>query len=226
MAIQEDQVDQIVRAVLARLGSQSSPEPVGAHSPVTELAIDEPVITAAALDKKLTGIRRLVVSPRAVVTPAARDLLKEKNVTLVRSLPAPKAITTRVALAATDTKVGLPEIVRSLERQQTEVEQVTKTQIVEAVKDLTERVATSGKLAVLITSEVTKALCIANRHPGIRAAAASSRSEVQEIVTSIGANFLVVDPSKRSRFELQRIVEAFCLSGPRECPAELKPLLE
>jgi hypothetical protein len=226
MANQEDQVEQIVREVLSRLGKKPETKLVGANSPVSELAVNEVVVTVATLDRKLAGIRRLVVSPRAVVTPSARDLLKENNVTLVRSLRTTKPTAIRIALATIETKFDASEIVQLLQQHQAEVIQLTSTGIAQVTKELAEKVDRSGKLAVLISPEVTKALCIANRHRDVRAAAANSRAEVNEIVKAIGANFLVVDPSKRSRFEVQRIVEAFCLIGPRGCPAELKSSLE
>jgi ribose 5-phosphate isomerase RpiB len=226
MAIQEDQVDKIVREVLSRLSGKPEAKVVGPSSPVKELATEETVVTVATLSGKLAGIRRLVVSPRAVVTPSACDLLKENNVTLVRSLRTAKSAVIRIALAVVETKFDASEIVRSLQQHRAEVDQLALTEIGSATKKLAEEVSEGGRLGVLISPAAAKALCIANRHCGVRAAQASSRGEVSEIIKAIGANLLVVDSARRSRFEVQRIVEAFCLAGPRESPAELKSSLE
>jgi ribose 5-phosphate isomerase RpiB len=221
MPTPEEQVEQIVREVLSRLGGKPDANVVGPSSPVNELAVSESVVTVAALDGKLGGIRRLVVSPRAVVTPSARDLLKENNVTLVRSLRTATPTAVRIAVATAGTNFDVSEIVRSLRQNRTEVEQLASTGVAQVTRELAEEVRKSGKLGVLITPETTQAVCLANRHRGVRAATAASRGEVNEIIKAVGANFVIVDPARRSRFEVQRIVEAFCLAGPRQCPAEL-----
>jgi hypothetical protein len=222
MPTPEDQVEQIVREVLTRLGGKPETNVVGPSSPVKELVVNESVVTVATLGEKLGGIRRLVVSPRAVVTPSARDLLKENNVTLVRSLRTATPTAVRIALATAGTKFDVSEIVRSLRQNRAEVEQLASMGVAQVTKELAEEVGKSGKLGVLITPDTTQAVCIANRHRGVRAATAASRGEVNEIIKAVGANFVIVDPARRSRFEVQRIVEAFCLAGARQCPAELR----
>jgi ribose 5-phosphate isomerase RpiB len=222
MPTPEEQVEQIVREVLSRLGGKPDANVVGPSSPVNELAVGESVVTVATLGGRLGGIRRLVVSPRAVVTPSARDLLKENNVTLVRSLRTATPPAVRIALATAGTTFDVSEIVRLLRQNRAEVEQLASTGVAQVTRELAEEVGKSGKLGVLITPEITPAVCIANRHRGVRAARAASRGEANEIVKAVGANFVIVDPAHRSRFEVQRIVEAFCLAGPRQCPTELK----
>lgn len=222
MATTEEQIEQIVREVLARLGKPSAANPVGPNSPVNDLSLSEAVVSVAALSGKLGGIRRLVVSPGAVVTPAVRDLLKQNNVTLVRSLRTAMPTVVRVALATAATQFDVSALVRSLREHRADVEQLASTGVVQVTNELAEEVGKSGKLGVLVSPETTRAVCLANRHRGVRAAAAGSRGEVNEIINAVGANFVIVDPARRSRFEVQRIVEAFCLAGPRQCPAELK----
>ncbi|HND51999.1 MAG TPA: hypothetical protein PLV92_06375 [Pirellulaceae bacterium] len=50
-----------------------------------ELSLPEKVVTVASLSGRLSGIKRLVVPARAVVTPSARDLLLKARVELVRT---------------------------------------------------------------------------------------------------------------------------------------------
>ncbi len=45
-----------------------------------ELAIPERVVTATLLEDRLQGIRRLLVRPGAILTPAARDLLRQRQI--------------------------------------------------------------------------------------------------------------------------------------------------
>ena len=50
-----------------------------------ELSLPEKVVTVASLSGRLSGIKRLVVPARTVVTPSARDLLLKARVELVRT---------------------------------------------------------------------------------------------------------------------------------------------
>ena len=80
MTLSEEQVEWIVREVLRRLGvpgdERSSP-------PAVELTISESLVTMRSLEGRLTGIKRLVVPQRAVVTPAVKDELKQRQIELV-----------------------------------------------------------------------------------------------------------------------------------------------
>jgi ethanolamine utilization cobalamin adenosyltransferase len=47
--------------------------------------LTQTLITTATLEHNLQGVARLSVPARAVVTPSARDLLKEHNIELART---------------------------------------------------------------------------------------------------------------------------------------------
>jgi hypothetical protein len=48
------------------------------------MTVTDRVVALSAIEGRLDGVRRVVVDRRAVVTPAARDALKEKGVELTR----------------------------------------------------------------------------------------------------------------------------------------------
>ncbi len=229
----DEQLEQIVNAVLAQLGrradaadrsssSQSAPSSSGSG----ELVISDKVITAATLADRLANVRRLVIPARAVVTPSARDLLKEKNITLVRALKATAPASVRVVFGVAGVKLDAADLVRSLGQHGIEVEPLPTVGLGQVTTELAEEVSKSGTLGVLLTDNVAAALCIANRRRGVRAGTAANRGEVNEAIRTLGVNFLVVDAMRRSQLELQRIVEAFATAPARQCPAELKSLLE
>jgi ribose 5-phosphate isomerase RpiB len=161
-----------------------------------------------------------------VVTPSARDLLKEKNITLVRSLKSTSPTSVRVALGVAGVKYEAEDLIRSLQQIGVGVTQLTTAGLASLATELAGEVSKAGKLGVLLTDNVAAVLCIANRQRGVRAATAGNRGEVNDIVRGIGANFLVINPVRRSPLELQRIVEAFVTAPSRQCPAEFKPALE
>jgi hypothetical protein len=95
-----DQLEWIVREVVRRLridSPPSSPFPPGEGQgegaprttsppkPDAHIFLTVPLVTTATLDHKLTGVTQITVPKKAVVTPAARDLLKEHNIELTRN---------------------------------------------------------------------------------------------------------------------------------------------
>lgn len=84
MTFNEEQVEWIVREVIRRLGLVgASAEESGTPRSNVELCISERVVTLRTIEGRLAGARRLVVVPRAIVTPAVKDELKARKIELV-----------------------------------------------------------------------------------------------------------------------------------------------
>jgi len=83
MTYTEQDVERIVVEVIRRLGLLSSPGSAAAASGI-ELTLVERVVTMRSLEGKLKGVARLVVPARAVVTPAVRDELNDRQIELIR----------------------------------------------------------------------------------------------------------------------------------------------
>lgn len=67
-------VEAIVREVLSRVRAQQR----------NCLRVDDHVVSTAVLDGRIENVEEVVVAATAVVTPLARDLLKERGVALRR----------------------------------------------------------------------------------------------------------------------------------------------
>jgi len=84
MTFNAEQIEWIVAEVMRRLGALRVAGDEPSSSPIlAELKIVERVVTMRAIEGRLTGIKRLVVEPRAVVTPAVKDELKQRQIELV-----------------------------------------------------------------------------------------------------------------------------------------------
>ena len=84
MTFTEEQVEWIVVEVIRRLGLLgASAEAQGAPQAQVELCLSERVVTLRTIEGRLASAKRLVVVPRAVVTPAVKDELKARNIELV-----------------------------------------------------------------------------------------------------------------------------------------------
>lgn len=79
MSLSEADIERIVQEVLRRLAAMTAKP--AASEPT--LSITTRLITVSELNGKLQGIKRVEVPPRAVITPAARDYLRDRNVQLI-----------------------------------------------------------------------------------------------------------------------------------------------
>ena len=82
MKLSPEQLEWIVREVVRRLQSSTTASP---PTPSTSrLAIADRLVTTETLRNQLDGITHVEVMTRAVVTPAVVDLLRERQIVLVR----------------------------------------------------------------------------------------------------------------------------------------------
>ena len=87
MTFTEEQVAAIVVEVIRRLRLLENNQgvPVFERSSNTaDLTITEKLITTRTIENRLAGVTRLLIPPKAVVTPTVRDELKQRNIELVR----------------------------------------------------------------------------------------------------------------------------------------------
>ena len=87
MTFTEEQVAAIVVEVIRRLRLVENNQrvAVGERSSTTaELTLTEKLITTRTIENRLSGVSRLLVPKRAVVTPAVKDELKKHQIELVR----------------------------------------------------------------------------------------------------------------------------------------------
>jgi hypothetical protein len=83
MTFTEEQVEWIVAEVLRRLGVADGTNGQPVMSSGGELRLGDKVVTMRTVEKRLADVKRVVVQPRAVVTPAVRDELKARKIELV-----------------------------------------------------------------------------------------------------------------------------------------------
>jgi hypothetical protein len=74
-------VQEVVRRLLQRGVTVERPTEAKSSN---ELRIDAKVVALASLEGKLNGIGRVIVARRAVVTPAVKDALKDREIELIR----------------------------------------------------------------------------------------------------------------------------------------------
>ncbi|MGD0899044.1 MAG: hypothetical protein ABR915_14490 [Thermoguttaceae bacterium] len=238
------EIERIVREVLSAMGVSEphSAKPQAADvKPGTErslvaaeeVVVSARVVTMAAVADRLQTARRLVVSAGALVTPAVRDELRRRNVTLVRAAADAKpgterslvAVLPRLVLVAARTRHDPAPLAEALGQEGIEVRRQATDCLVAATDELAREVTGPGALGLLWMSHTAAGLCLANRHPGVRAVLATDLAGTAAATAAVGANVLVVDPLGATAFQQRRIAGEFCRGGARACPEALKERL-
>ena len=165
-----------------------------------ELVLTSKVVSLADVEGQLNGVSRLIVPRGAVVTPAARDLLRRRRIAVARRRLRRQRrakCAARVCWRSADTKFEPAELCDALAASGIVVERHRRAGLTSVIDELCDAVvAESGMLGLLLTDKPAAALCLANRHRGVRAALAHDRvTACDEAVTSIGANLLMIDPA-------------------------------
>jgi hypothetical protein len=233
MGIQQEQIEWIVREVVRRLeaastpGSTSDSKPAASENNSSELRLSVPVISVARLEGKLSGVKQVVVSKTAVVTPAAKDLLRDQKIALVRGEVTKPGNTWKLSLVAglAETTFEPASLWREIKAENIQIEELARTGVASVTTELCEQVTRGGRLGILLTTNVAAAVCLANRTSGVRAAEARCATSTRDAVRGVGVNLLVVNPVGKSTFELKRMIGVL-LAGGGDCPAEWQGKLD
>lgn len=228
-----DQIDAIVREVVRRLrepqvtaaARSTTSDTVGGPScdRSGEMVLAGRVITRAALDNPLkNGVRRIVISPGAVITPSARDELKSRGIQLAY---APKAdrTTSQVLLATWKTQYDPTALLQSLRADSYDLTAIDDSEGLERVgKSLTDPMAGPSRVAVVLTDRPSLALCLVNHPPAIRAAWGVDLGGVADAVKWIAPNLLVLEPPRHGLAAMASMIRALVRQAGSPCPAALE----
>lgn len=232
MVLSVEEIERIVREVVRRLETASTPSStpapaLPAESNSRDLYLNLPVISVARLEGKLIGVKQVVVSPSSVVTPAAKDLLRDQKIALVRGEVNKPANNWKLSLAVgvAETSYEPAALWREVKAENVQLEELARTGLASVTAELCDQVARGGRLGILLTTNVAAAVCLANRTRGVRAAEARCATSTRDAVRGVGVNLLVVNPQGKSTFELRRMISVL-LAGAGDCPAEWQGKLD
>ncbi len=220
-------IDQIVAAVLDQLrGSPPTVRPAEPPANGRPVELPEPVITSKTLEGRQIGSGPVVIGAKAVLTPSALDYLSARKIGWMRKQPDG----TRAAGAATWLAL-VSRVTPPLEAAlQSLPHQAANTWIREVVgchREAANRAVAAlcrGECdgAVIFTGKPESAVCAANRHVRVRAAAIDASARIAPLRTELGPNVWAVDPRGRSAFELRGFLRALEAGGRPAVPANWK----
>lgn len=181
----------------------------------------ERVLSALDLERLRRDVRSIILPPRTVVTPSAREWLRDHGVTVTMAEPAPaKASAWRIAQERPFAVVQ--SAVEALRREglifdaAPDGDAMPPTKWIRQVADATAR----GGATVMFTSDAALACCIANRLAAIRGAAVASVAQAQRVLKTLAANWIAIEMPGRSHFEVRQILK-LAATSKGDIPPEL-----
>ncbi len=184
-----------------------------------QLVVTQLVVSLAALNGRLGGIRQLVVLPRAIVTPSVRDELRRRQIALVFGPPAAAARTDvgRLVLMAAGS-FDPASLAAAIAAEGLAVDVQRSDCLIAAADRLASQLAQEKTVGLLVTDDTAAGLCLANRLPGVRAVLGVSLATIAAEASSVGANLLVASPAVLGPTQLKQMAVQFCRQASHECP--------
>ncbi|MDY0169971.1 MAG: hypothetical protein RBS80_25735 [Thermoguttaceae bacterium] len=236
----EVDIERIIREVLADLGgapaeavcsnpAESRPAAADTRSdaPDDAVVLTAQVVTLAHLGATKPAVRRLVVPAGAVVTPAVRDELRRRGATLEYGTVAKPSAggTCRLAVWNVSKRYDPSPLMTMLRREGTPADLKSSTCLVATTDALAAVIRRGGTVGLILTREPAVALCLANRHAGVRAVVGREARQAAADLAAVGGNVLVVDRTSCTLFQIKQMASELCRGAPRACPEELKERL-
>lgn len=184
--------------------------------------IAERVIAVATIDRLPAGTARIVVDPRAVITPSARERLADLRIAVDRgSAPtAPAAVARPFLLARVDCPADAAAAAARIARALPGVQQLPATGMGDVIEALSMQASRDAARGLLLTGRPALALVLANRSRSLRAVTGREGGALLAAARETAANLLVANPREWSPGALERVAVEFArLDAP--LPAEL-----
>jgi hypothetical protein len=222
MNVTPEQIDLIVQRVVARLGPSAvaaSPEPAAHRNPSgspAALQLTDPVITQALLAETLNGSPQVRISAKAILTPTARDFIRQRGIQIIRETASTKPpASIRWQVITTRSNPQITAALESLPKLGIAIDLVLVGLPAEAAAQAISTLCRGEAAQVVVFADQPELVaCLANRNERVRAAAAASAAAIERVRIAMQANLIAVDPESRSLHELKRMLTAIRTSLP------------
>jgi len=238
MSLSAKTIDRIVENVLNQIGAKgtastvpppfSPPRPVSQTAPISQVSLPAAVVTAELI-QAVPESSLVAVRPRAIITPAAWDAIRQRDIRLERgiaeSTASHSANSHSSASVTAQSDVSTPLLiivhrtpaVRQLEAQldgnwKREMKGCPDDAAKLAISELS-RGAVPG--VVIMAEQSHRAACLSNRHEQVKAVAIHDAGEVKIIRKQLRANVWCINPQNRSYFELRNLIQQIQASSQK-----------
>ena len=229
MNFTSEQVDLIVQRVVAQLGpsavaappatpSRLDPAGQSASTSAVQIAdqvITEHVITGALLSESVNGSRQVRIGLKAILTPSARDFVKQQEIKIIRETALAKPLSAvRWQVIATKSNPQITAALECLPQQGVAFDlHLLGLPAEAAVQGISALCRGEASQVVVFTDQPELVACLANRNDRVRAVAAANVASVERVRICMQPNLIAIDPQSRNVHELKALLKAFKTSA-------------
>ncbi|MCH7988137.1 MAG: hypothetical protein IID46_03185 [Planctomycetes bacterium] len=213
-------VEQIVRDVMQQL--RTLPETKQSSGVAQPVVLHERVITEELLERQLNGAKRIEIGIKSVLTPSARDFLRQQKIEWQRQPETKssnqkhwKAIVVQSTSAVT---AALNDLEQSTETNWKQEITGTTCEAVSAALSAICRAEADG--VVIFTEKPESVACKANRNLKVRAAVVGDVRRTESIKTEMGVNLFCINPNGKNYIELRNLLRAVTAGSTPQIPED------
>ena len=175
-----------------------------------EVLISERVITAEVLLRDLRGARRVVIAPKALLTPTANDVIRMRRLDVVRQSAQAAASTTVRRRWVILVGQSLPAVTAAVGAWRTAGGRL-ETALVGTAAEAAARAISAicrgeADEVLVIAAQPESVACLANRNEAVRGVVLVESAAVARLRESLRPNVWVVDAAPRGGFDLSSLL--------------------
>ena len=204
-------IARLVTEVLRRIHAETeSPQTQQSQSssPQATTTVSDRVIAAETIIKLAPGTKVAYFEHKAVITPSARDLARDRGIELIPAKPTPAEKTEpRLFIAQAECTTDVSAIAATIRRAVSTSQQLPSAGLATTLESLAENASRDAARCILLTESTAVACVAANRFPAIRAVLGSDPTALTDSIARCAANLVILDPRQFSTASLTQIAK-------------------
>jgi hypothetical protein len=217
-------VARLVSEVISRIRSESKAAAQPAAAAVAAVTLTDRVVSAEILERLPARTTQVQLPQRAVITPSARDVARDRGISLLPASARSVATTGRpLIIARADCRDDISALTAHISRAVPASQQIPTAGLTSVLMTLADHAGRDAARGLLLTDKPAVACVAANRHGSLRAVTADNAASLEAAASACAANLLVIEPGRFSVPSLERMAAAFARRETTAPPAVLSP---
>ncbi len=209
--VSSNDIAHLVTEVLRRIHAEtdgSKTQSAGLTPPETTATVPDRVIAAETIIKLAPGTRVAYVKHKAVITPSARDLARDRGITLVPAKANTSQPTeSQLFIAQAECSTDVSSVAATIRRAVSTIQQLPSAGLATTLESFADHAGRDAARCILLTENAAVACVAANRFHAIRAIVGSDTTTVADSISRCAANLVILNPSQFSLASMAQIAK-------------------
>tara|TARA_Y100000385_G_scaffold123699_1_gene128609 strand:+ start:254 stop:991 length:738 start_codon:yes stop_codon:yes gene_type:complete len=177
-------------------------------SPKVTTTLSDRVIAAETIIKLAPGTKVAYVDQKAVITPSARDLARDRGIEFIPTKPNTAQPTdSQLFIAQAECTTDVSAVAASIRRAVSTSQQLPSAGLVTTLESFADHAGRDAARCILLTENTAVACVAANRFPAIRAIVGSDITAVADSIARCAANLVILNPRQFSSASMGQIAK-------------------